>query len=165
MLRYAMRRALSTSNDTAQFDRLYTFGEDIDRDCLQRSASASARWPVLRFRELHGRALPYVPPAPFDTVFPGRRTGVTQDDLESDMAAILRKGKRGRLSRALRIAIRWRHRLRGPADRQGRGLAQAAQPYDNTMIVVTSDHGESFGEKKRFGHANSPTRICCMSRC
>ena len=28
--------------------------------------------------------------------------------------------------------------------------------YDNTMIVVASDHGESFGERNRVGHANSP---------
>ena len=28
--------------------------------------------------------------------------------------------------------------------------------YDNTMIVVTSDHGEAFGERHRVGHANSP---------
>ena len=27
--------------------------------------------------------------------------------------------------------------------------------YDNTMIVVTSDHGEAFGERNHIGHANS----------
>jgi len=28
--------------------------------------------------------------------------------------------------------------------------------YDHTMIVVTADHGEAFGERNRVGHANSP---------
>jgi len=30
------------------------------------------------------------------------------------------------------------------------------QAYDNTMIVVASDHGEAFGERRYIGHGNSP---------
>lgn len=34
------------------------------------------------------------------------------------------------------------------------GLRQAGL-YDNTIIVITSDHGEAFGEHQLYGHANS----------
>ena len=42
-------------------------------------------------------------------------------------------------------------------DQLGKLFAELRQAglYDNTIIVITSDHGEAFGEHQLYGHANS----------
>src|SRR5262249_49513638 len=100
---------------------------------------------------------PYVPPAPYNARFPGRRSSFTQDDLEVEMQAIAQNASHPE-----------GYRLHCESQYDGGIAYEDAQigklidwlkrhnAYDNTMIVVTSDHGESFGERNRVGHANSP---------
>jgi arylsulfatase A-like enzyme len=98
---------------------------------------------------------PYVPPAPFDQQFPGRRERMTQDILESEQIDIVKEkpmpadygphcesqydGGIAYIDAQIGKVVDWLKREKA---------------YDNTMIVVTSDHGESFGERRRVGHAN-----------
>ena len=100
---------------------------------------------------------PYVPPQPFDGMFPSRSPRITQDDLDRQQEQISGGGP-----------IPAGYRLHTISQYDG-GIAymdaqigqlirwlRASGFYDNTMIVVTSDHGEAFGERSRVGHANSP---------
>ncbi len=91
---------------------------------------------------------PYVPPAPFDRSFPGKIRSMTQDDLTEVQERVVSGQPMDAGEYAHFISqydggiayddahvgqvIRWLKR---------RGM------YDNTMIVVASDHGEQFGEK------------------
>jgi arylsulfatase A-like enzyme len=100
---------------------------------------------------------PYVPPAPYDIQYPGRRSAMTQDDLEAEQKILVSgngvapgyrphcvsqyDGGIAYVDHQVGEVVKWLKR---------RGS------YDNTMIVVTSDHGEAFGERHRVGHANSP---------
>lgn len=158
MLRRGMRRLLSLAFDTAQFDRLYAFGEDINSElfaALESRARPTA--PFFAFVNYMDAHYPYVPPAPFNDRFSGKRPRITQDDLEREQDLIARgksepAGYRPHCESQYDGGIAY-------IDRQIGGITawlKRHNAYENTMIVVTSDHGESFGERRRVGHANSP---------
>ena len=157
LLRRTLRRGLSFAVDTAQFDRLYSLGEDIDATLFstleRRSRPGAPLFVFLNYMDAH---FPYVPPAPYNASFPGRRPRLTQDDLEAEQTLISHDqgqpagyrphcvsqydGGIAYIDAQIGKVIDWLKR---------------ENAYDNTMIVVTSDHGESFGERHRVGHANS----------
>jgi arylsulfatase A-like enzyme len=158
MLRHGLRRGLSLVFDTAQFDRLYAMAEDINTALFgELSDPSHAGAPVFTFVNYMDAHFPYLPPAPYDMRYPGRRRGMTQDDLEVEQKALVTgtggagdyrphcvsqyDGGIAYEDQQIGDVVRWLKR---------RGA------YDNTMIVVTSDHGEAFGERNRVGHANSP---------
>ncbi len=158
LLRRTLRRVLSFAVDTAQFDRLYSLGEDIDAALFatlqQRGKPGAPLFVFLNYMDAH---FPYVPPAPYNASFPGKRARFTQDDLEAEQTLI---------SKDQGEAAGYRPHCVSQYDG---GIAyidaqigkvvdwlKREKAYDNTMIVVTSDHGESFGERHRVGHANSP---------
>jgi arylsulfatase A-like enzyme len=158
LLRYRLRRLLGLFVDSAQFDRLYTFGEDIDHELFtildQRSRSHDPFFVFLNYMDAH---FPYVPPAPFNSRFPGKRATMTQDDLEAEMDVIA-DGKEIPAGYRLHCESQYDGGIAYMDGQVGRVVdwLKRHNAYDNTMIVVTSDHGESFGEKHRVGHGNSP---------
>ena len=57
MLRHGLRRGLSLVFDTAQFDRLYAMGEDINTALFaELSEPSKPRRTGIHLRQLHGRA-------------------------------------------------------------------------------------------------------------
>src|SRR5262249_25370464 len=81
-LRHPVRSLLSFAADTAQFDRLYTMGEDIDNELFQAmDQRAHLEAPFFAFLNFMDAHFPYVPPAPYTARYPGRRPRTTQDDL------------------------------------------------------------------------------------
>jgi len=158
MLRRPLRRVLSLVADTAQFDRLYTFGEDVNRELFtaieHRARPAAPFFAFVNYMDAH---FPYVPPAPYDHLFPGRHPGFTQDDLGTGIDAIARgqgepPGYRAHCESQYDGGIAYVDAQIGKVV----DWLKRRHAYDNTLIVVTSDHGEAFGEKNRTGHANSP---------
>jgi arylsulfatase A-like enzyme len=162
MLRRALRRGLGLVFDTAQFDRLYSLGEDINAALFtELSSPLKPGAPSFTFVNYMDAHFPYVPPAPYDMRYPGRQPALTQDDLEDQQKALISGGDAGD-----NAAPGYRPHCVSQydggiayVDRQiGEvvTLLKRRGAYDNTMIVVTSDHGEAFGERHRVGHANSP---------
>jgi arylsulfatase A-like enzyme len=158
MLRHGVRRGLSLVFDTAQFDRLYAMGEDINTAFFaELSSPAKTGAPVFTFVNYMDAHFPYLPPAPYDARYPGRRTGMTQDDLEEEQKALV-TGQSGAGDYRPHCVSQYDGGI-AYEDRQIGDVVKWLKhrgAYDNTMIVVTSDHGEAFGERKRVGHANSP---------
>jgi arylsulfatase A-like enzyme len=158
VLRYQLRRGLNYVFDTAQFDRLYTFGEDIDREFFsalnQRQRRSDPFFAFLNYMDAH---YPYVPPAPYSSRYPGRHPRFTQDDLVIDQD-IISKGQGQPADYRPHCESQYDGGIAYIDHQIGQlieGLKRRGQ-YDNTMIVITSDHGEAFGERNRVGHANSP---------
>jgi len=157
LLRDGMRRILSWFIDTSQFDRQYSRGDEINRtffDVPKRADISSA--PFFAFLNYMDAHFPYIPPSPFDRRFPGKNDRLGQDDLE----AIQDQVHHG----ASLPAVYGSHSLSqydgGIAyiDSQIGELVEWLKEqklYDSTTIIVTSDHGEAFGEKRLFLHANS----------
>ena len=158
MLRGALRRGLSTVFDTAQFDRLYALGEDINSELFADLAAFSKPGaPAFIFVNYMDAHFPYVPPSPYDARYPGRRPGMTQDDLESEQKVLV-SGNGAVPAYQSHCVSQYDGGIAYVDHQIGEVVTWLKRhgAYDNTMIVVTSDHGEAFGERHRVGHANSP---------
>jgi arylsulfatase A-like enzyme len=157
MLRNQMRRVLSFFADTSQFDRLFSRGDEINRDFFATVKKTDlTRGPFFAFVNYMDAHFPYIPPAPFDRRFPGKEVRLVQDDLEAIQEQVFH-GKSLPGVYANHSISQYDGGI-AYIDAQIGQLVHWLKDqnlYDDTMIVVTSDHGEAFGEKRLFGHANS----------
>jgi arylsulfatase A-like enzyme len=157
MLRNGMRRAINMVADTSQFDRLYSRADAINReffDMLRQPALARA--PFFAFFNYMDAHFPYIPPHPFDRLFPGK-ISATEAELDAIQARV---GTLGDPLPPLYTSHAISQYDGGIAyiDSQIGQLVdwlKSQNLYDNTMIIVTADHGESFGERRLFLHGNS----------
>jgi len=156
LLRHTLRRGLRLAFDTTQFDRLFSFAGDIDSE-LFASLSRRGREPFFAFLNYMDAHFPYVPPAPYEKQFPGQQAGFTQEDLESEQLAIS-QGKDASPVYMRHTLSKYDGGIAYEDAQVGRLVNWLKQhnAYDNTMIVIASDHGEAFGERHRVGHGNSP---------
>jgi len=129
----------------------------------QRQMRAGGDRPFFIFVNLNSAHSPYRPPKPFEGRFVGR------DDLAGlDMGRLRWLARRGGyqfLVGATEVSEREWQVLRGWYDEEiayvdslvGRLVARLRHlgRYDDTLIVVTADHGEQFGEHGRVYHAFS----------
>lgn len=129
-------------------------GEDVNRDFLRwlDGRGAGPWFAFLNYYDAHG---PYLPPVPYDTMYANkpdaavdrywalmqRAYGQSQVPV-GDLATILD---------AYDGAITY---LDYEIDTLLRGLAKRGQ-LSNTIVVVTSDHGEMFGEHGIIAHGNN----------
>ena len=82
MLRNGMRHAINQFTDTAQFDRLYSRADAVNGEffrMLRQPRLAEA--PFFAFFNYMDAHFPYIPPHPFDRLFPGK-TSATEADLD-----------------------------------------------------------------------------------
>jgi hypothetical protein len=90
MLRRGLRRELSLLFDTAEFDRLYALGEDINTELFgELAAQSKPGTPAFIFVNYMDAHFPYVPPAPYDSQYPGRRSAMTQYALEAEQKILV----------------------------------------------------------------------------
>jgi|SRR5579871_21221 len=157
-LRRPARRALTVGFDTSQFDRLNTLGEDIDRYFFsimdRKGGSGAPFFAFLNFMDAH---FPYVPPPPYSNAFPGKDRFLTTDDLDAEGERIT-EGDPIPANYQPHAISQYDGGIAYEDAEVGRIVDWLKQHnlYDSTMIVVTTDHGESFGERSHVGHANSP---------
>lgn len=122
---------------------------DINRDALSwldRHAGSAPFFLVLNYFDAHG---PYEPPQPFRRQFSatGNPGGLLRDLTLRQRPTLTPAQLQGEID-AYDGAIAY-------LDRQIERLLQdleARHLKDNTLIIVTSDHGESFGEHDLFTH-------------
>jgi arylsulfatase A-like enzyme len=100
---------------------------------------------------------PYVPPKPFYDRYPGRDSKFRLAHYYALASSVMLKGKK--------LTVAQREHLRSQYDSSvaymdagiGRLLRKLREDgvYDNSLIIVTSDHGEAFGEHGLIGHGVS----------
>jgi arylsulfatase A-like enzyme len=156
LLRRAVRRGLGLAFDIAQFDRLFSLSEDIDAT-LFSALSNPGRQPFFVFLNYMDAHFPYVPPAPYNRRFPGQRSDFTQDDLETEQRKVSDGGQASSIYLPHCLS-KYDGGIAYEDEQVGKVVSWLKQhnAYENTMIVVASDHGEAFGERHRVGHGNSP---------
>ena len=158
MLRNGMRRVIGLFADTSQFDRLFTRGDAVNQEFFSLLGQPSlAKAPFFAFLNYMDAHFPYIPPKPYDRLFPGKDRSLT----EAKLAAVqhdVEAGKESLPGLYTRHSISQYDGSIAYIDAQlGQlvGWLKREKLYDNTMIVVTADHGESFGERRLFEHGNS----------
>ncbi len=100
---------------------------------------------------------PYDPPAPYYLLFPGKDETFTEEhyrEMEREVSELRRE-----------ITVKERQHLVSQYDggiayedyHIGNLIARLKESgmYDNSLIIVTSDHGEVFGDRNYIGHGNS----------
>ena len=152
-LRNAVRRALMCCFRTAEFETEYRGAEDITNLALRDLASAQGK-PFLLFLNYMDAHWPLIPPAPFDTLYPGKDDRITTEkdyDLQADVLALRRsisEHEKQHLTSQYDGGIAYMDqevaRLMGRIRQLGM--------YDNSLIIITSDHGEALGERDLLGH-------------
>lgn len=118
---------------------------DINRDFLAWLSSQGQR-PFFAFLNYMDAHEPYLPPPPFDTQFGpkkpwatlSRRQQWSAQELQAEIASY--DGAIAHLDHHLGLLFEELHK---------RGV------LDNTLLIVTSDHGELLGEHGLLGHGNS----------
>ena len=129
------------------------FLEWLDRHARLERRDRHERRPFFAFLNFNDAHQPYLPPAPFDRKF---RSGMHRD-ARSDGAS----KPRGQLEPSpaeLESALAAYDGSIAYLDHEVGALLDALQArglLGNTLVVVTSDHGEQFGEHGLTQHANS----------
>jgi arylsulfatase A-like enzyme len=130
--------------------------EAITEQFLHWQSTTGAR-PFFAFLNYFDAHETYLPPPPFDTMFgpgpPGGSPAVVQD-LRRSLRFDWQQRPRGEIDAEINMydgAIAY---LDQQLDRLFRML-EARGVLDDTIVIVTSDHGEQFGEHELFLHGNS----------
>jgi arylsulfatase A-like enzyme len=122
-------------------------GEQIVARFLKWRSGCDDR-PYFAFLNFYDAHDPYLPPAPFDRKFAGGDPtiqslefplrNVSEDAIQTSLAAY--DGAIAYLDEQLRLLLK-------ELERRGE--------LENTVVIVTSDHGEEFGEHRCVGHGQS----------
>ena len=157
-LRTGVLKLMGGPWSSPELDVTFARAEAINNAALPllREAAQDAR-PFFLFVNYMDAHEPYVPPVPFAAAFPGRDPGFHHDDYLAltaevmDGSRAISPAERAHLISQYDGAIRY-------IDAQIAALATRLQQlgvWDRTMLVVTADHGEAFGERGLVGHGTS----------
>lgn len=156
-LRQPMRTVLAAIMAPADLSRDACRAEEINRRAFAvLDRAARSEQPFFLFLNYLDAHWPYVPPPPFDTAFPGKSDYSVRHFNEATAPVLtfqreLTPGERAHLISQYDGALRYLDfELCRLFDRMRKlGL------YDDTMIIITSDHGEAFGERNEIWHSIS----------
>ncbi len=157
-LRQSIHTFFSNFTSPSDYYMVYRRAEDINREVftlLNKVDKNKERFFMfINYMDAHG---PYMPPTPYDKLFPGKDETFSPskfNTLEEQVMSLKRK-----------ITDKERQHLESQYDG---GIAymdfhigalitrlKEAGLYENTLFIVTSDHGEAFGEKDLMQHGNS----------
>ena len=144
----------SIAVNTDEFTTRCLRAADINRRTfalLDQAKQAGPFFLFVNYMDAHG---PYVLPAPFDTRFPGRDSHFKTADIWQMTWGVL-SGKR-HLSKAERshLVSQYDGGIAYEDEEIGKLLARLRELglYENTLIIITGDHGETFGEHGLMQH-------------
>jgi arylsulfatase A-like enzyme len=155
LLRNPMRRILTMEGAPQALDARTITAEDVNSHAYRLlDATGGDGAPFFLFLNYTDAHAPYLPPPPFDSMYPGRNPGFTGSDyvhLTEDVnngAVELDVASRNHLISQYDGAIAYLDCKLGEliAYLKRKGL------YNRTLIAITSDHGEAFGARKLIGH-------------
>jgi arylsulfatase A-like enzyme len=140
--KYPLRHALRLHEEPGRKS-----AHDINRALLSWLDKDRGR-PVFAFLNYFDAHAPYLPPGPYDTLFGPRVRG--RNPLISEERPMSAAELRAEID-AYDGAIRYLDE----ALRELFGALQQRGVLENTIVVLTSDHGEQFGEHGLINHGNS----------
>ena len=157
-LRNGVRRFLSIFFSTLDFDRRYRRAEEINRDVFgvldQTKRLATPFFLFVNYMDAHD---PYTPPPPFDTLFPGKRESLTYEyvfKLTHEVVALKRVVTREERNHFLSQYDGGIAYLDSEIAKLLRYL-KATGRFEDILLIITSDHGEAFGERNLIIHGCS----------
>ncbi len=100
---------------------------------------------------------PYAPPPPFDTLFPGKDATFDRSGYVDLRNAVLRGERKVTSKERNHLLSQYDGGLAFLDEEMGKLLHRLARrtDYDDSLIIVTADHGEAFGDKGFVEHGTS----------
>jgi arylsulfatase A-like enzyme len=158
-LRRGVRAALLPFAPRDTFDRLTRSADSINEDAFRLLEQARDRGgPFFLFVNYMDAHHPFLPPPPYDTMFPGKDESWTSVDYDRLLWAVMRHGHRA-------ISERERNHITSQYDgaiayEESRIHAllehlRELSLYDDTLVIVTADHGEALGDRDLLNHGVS----------
>jgi arylsulfatase A-like enzyme len=154
----SFRRALSYIWDTASLDRDTRTAADLDREALRLIGSAvKAKRPFFLFLNYMETHTPYLPGAAFRDRYGSRNRHFTNFEMQDLTRAVRARRRLPTAHERDHLISQYDAGLTQLDERIGQFIQQLKDRgiYDNSLIIVTSDHGEAFGERYRLEHSSS----------
>ncbi len=157
-LRTDFAHALEKFFGVKQTELLYVRAGEVNREAFQLLDQQSAnRRPFLLFLNYMDAHQPYFPPSPYDVKYPGKDFTMTAERYWPIEFQALSGSRPYTLQDRERDESQYDGAIAYLDANLGELFTRMKQVglYDNSMIIVTSDHGQSFGEKGLVGHGSS----------
>jgi len=158
-VREGIRRLLTNFFSPEQFDLSYRRADEIDAEVFDLlSKLQKENRPYLLFINYMDAHIPYLPPPPFDKLYPGKINGnftlARYNQIEMEVLRLehkIKKEERDHLLSQYDGGIAYIDFHIGKLIERLKELGL----YENCLIIITSDHGEAFGERNLFQHGVS----------
>jgi len=157
-LRRAMRWLVNGFVEQAEMERTARRADQITRDSIHvvEQAVASGR-PFFLFVNYIDTHLPYLPPPPFDRQFPGKSARLHNSDLLALRRTVLEKKRLPTDEEKQHMISQYDGAIAYVDAELNRLLTRLKQlgVHENTLIIITSDHGQAFGDNYLIDHGVS----------
>jgi len=154
-LRDRVRRLLAWAFPSREFDRQTRMGEEITGDALRfLEPFRGGKGPFFLFLNYMDAHSPYVPPAPYDTMFPGLDSMFTHPKFNAMAEEVMREKRPIRDAERNHIISQYDGAI-AYLDKQVGDILNRLKEWDlagNTLVIVTSDHGEAVGDRFLLEH-------------
>jgi arylsulfatase A-like enzyme len=154
-LRDGARHVLSLVMDTSAFEALSLRATDINQRALGMLQETGREGPFFIFINYMDSHMPYVPPAPFNSRFEGRDPHFKPYADHMRLTGAVDYGQR-HVSAAERkhLISQYDGGIAYVDSEIGNLVARLREwgLYENTLIIITGDHGEAFGERDILQH-------------
>lgn len=153
-LRWTARKLIDRVTSHLPWDAVTRRAAEISGDAREvlRRAKGAPFFLFLNFMDAH---VPYLPPAPFDTQFPGKTHPFARTDF-ARIRADLDGGVRTLTGSERQHFLSQYDGAIAYLDSEIGALIEHLKReglYDNTLLIVTADHGEALGERNLIEHA------------
>jgi arylsulfatase A-like enzyme len=162
LLRSGVRELIRpTSRSPHEGDRPFRSADDVHRevDALIRRLGdrLDGAFLFVNYMDAH---FPYLPPPPYDTMFPGLDPTVTVRGMHDRRRAIALKGGELSMNESAHLLSQYDGAIAYLDSRLALLMERLRDigAYDDAIVVITSDHGEAFGERGLIDHGVSVYR-------
>lgn len=157
-LRQGIRNLMTCFTVSANFDREALHAEEINASVFEQlEVLKSWESPFFLFINYMDAHWPYVPPAPFDTIYPGKNPGFTLHDYLNLVGDVLALERPLTEEEIRHLHSQYDGSIRYLDSQLARLFHQLKllNLFENSLIIITSDHGEAFGDHNLMEHGVS----------
>ena len=157
-LRNLIRNILTCFASPSDFDQRYLRAQDINREVFTLLQKVKEKdIPFFLFVNYMDAHDPYIPPPPFDNLFPGKNKHFDLDRYHKLVTEVLKLERKVTGGEYRHLVSQYDGGIAYIDFCIGKLIARLKKLglYENCLIIIMSDHGEAFGERDLINHGVS----------